>query len=52
MKKDLRKDKLTKEFGPMNLILPNIIYNLKGYRRNSKLNLVRLSKKYGRNSAY
>ena len=46
MKKVLRKDKLTQKFGLMNLIQPNLIYNLKGYRKNSKLNLVRLSKKY------
>ena len=30
----------------MDLIKPNIIYDLKGYRRNSKLNLVSLSEKY------
>ena len=52
MKKKLNKDKLTQEFGPMNQIQPNIIYDLKEYRRNSKLNLVRLLKKYVRNSAY
>ena len=40
MKKKLSKDRLTQEFGPMDLIQPNIIYDLKGYRRSSNLNLV------------
>ena len=52
MKKKLSKDGRTQEFRQINLIQPNIIYDLKGYSRNSKLNLVRLSKKYGRNFAY
>ena len=52
MKKKLTKDGRTQEFRQINLIQPNIIYDLKGYSRNSKLNLVRLSKKYGRNFAY
>ena len=48
MKKKLSKDRNTQKFGPMDLIQPNIIYyiKVKEYRRNSKLNLVRLSKKY------
>ena len=44
-KNKLSKDRLTQEFGPMDLIQSNIIYDLKRYRKNSKLNLVRLSKK-------
>ena len=52
MKKKLSKDRLTQKFGPINLIYANIIYDLKRYRMNSKLNLVRLSKKYVRNFAY
>ena len=52
MKKKLSKDRLTQEFGPINLIYPNIIYDLKRYRRNSELNLVRLLKKFVRNFAY
>ena len=52
MKKKLSKDRLTQEFGPINLIYPNIVYDLKRYRRNYKLNLVTLSKKYVRNFAY
>ena len=48
MKKKLSKDRNTQKFGPMDLIQPNIIYyiKVKEYRRNSKLNIVRLSKKY------
>ena len=46
MKKKLSKNRLTQQFGPIDLIQPNIIYELKRYRRNSKLNLVRLLKKY------
>ena len=52
MKNKLSKDTFIQKFGPMNIIQPNIIYDLKGYWRNSKLNLVRHSKKYERNSAY
>ena len=52
MKNKLSKDRLTQEIGPMNIIQPNIIYDLKKYWRNSKLNLLRLFKKYGKNQAY
>ena len=45
-KKKLSRDRLIQEFEPIDLIQPNIIYDLKEYRRNSKLNLVRLLKKY------
>ena len=51
-RKTLSKDRLTQEFGPINIIQPNIIYDLNGYKRNFKLNLVKLLKKYEMNSMY
>ena len=50
--KELSKDGRTQEFRQINLIQPNIIYDLKGYSRNSKLNLVRLLKKCCKDFAY